>query len=204
MSGLEIVFGAHFLNREEPNQQRRTVPLSGLIWHENYNPQTLVNDVAIIQLPTPVTLNAFVQAISFAEGTNTFAGSPAVASGWGRFSAGAQSSEFLRFVRVDVISNVACRIRFPTIIQDSTSKFSGLMLRRLVNDVCFSSSVCTSGDSNVGACNGDSGGPLTVQEGGQSLLIGIASFVSGLGCESGWPTGFARVSSFVPWFRARM
>lgn len=68
--------------------------------------------------------------------------------------------------------------------------------------------VCTSGTgsggNNVGACNGDSGGPLTIQRNGQSVLIGIASFVSGVGCEAGWPTGFARVTSFVPWFNARM
>lgn len=126
VSGLEAVFGAHFLNRAESTQVRRTVALSGLIWHENYNPRSLTNDVAIINLPTSVPLNNVIQVVRLPEGAdlnNDFAGSPAVASGWGRFSSAQTSSEFLRFVNVNVITNTACRIRFPGIIQDSTSKF---------------------------------------------------------------------------------
>jgi Trypsin len=114
------------MNREEPNQQRRTVELSGLTFHENYTPNNLANDVAIISLPTPVTLNQFVQIVNLpgpVDISNDFAGELAVASGWGRFSSAQQSSEFLRFVNVNVITNTACRIRFPGIIQDSTSEF---------------------------------------------------------------------------------
>jgi len=43
------------------------------------------------------------------------------------------------------------------------------------------------------------GGPLTVVRNGESLQIGIASFVSGAGCLAGHPTAFARVTEFVPW-----
>ena len=48
------------------------------------------------------------------------------------------------------------------------------------------------------------GGPLSVQSNGQSLLVGVTSFVSGVGCERGFPTGFARVSSFIPWIQLNM
>lgn len=209
VSGVEAVFGAHVLNNDqEPNQVRRTVDLPGLIWHENYQPSTLTNDVAIILLPSAVPQNAFIQVINLpdAELTNDFAGELAVASGWGRFSSANVASEFLRFVHVNVMTNTACRIRFPTIIRDSTSKLFVILASAILKPNLLS--VCTSGagtgGANVGACNGDSGGPLTLQRQGQSMLIGIASFVSGVGCESGWPTGFARVTSFVPWFRARM
>lgn len=126
VTGLEAVMGAHFLNRQESTQVRRTVALSGLTWHENYSSRTLVNDVAIINLPSPVALNNVIQIVRLPEGAdlnNDFAGVGAVASGWGRFSGAQASSEFLRFVNVNVITNTACRIRFPTIIQDSTSKF---------------------------------------------------------------------------------
>lgn len=126
VSGLEAVFGAHFLNRQESTQVRRTVALSGLTWHENYNSRNLNNDVAIISLPTPVTLSNVIQPIRIPEGANLnddFAGDEAVTSGWGRFSSAQVSSEFLRFVNVNVITNTACRLRFPGIIQDSTSEF---------------------------------------------------------------------------------
>ncbi|KAJ8976738.1 hypothetical protein NQ317_004289 [Molorchus minor] len=39
------------------------------------------------------------------------------------------------------------------------------------------------------------GGPLVVNE----VQVGVASFVSARGCESGLPTGYARVSSFRNW-----
>ena len=48
------------------------------------------------------------------------------------------------------------------------------------------------------------GGPLSVQSDGESLLVGVTSFVSGVGCERGFPTGFARVSSFIPWIQSHM
>lgn len=136
VSSVVTVFGAHFLNRDEATQVRQTVPLSGLIWHENYNPQTLTNDVAIINLPAPVSFNPVIQPVALPDGAelnDDFAGQSAVASGWGRFSSAQISSEFLRFVNVEVMTNNACRIRFPTIIQTSTSKVTrSLNIRRLI------------------------------------------------------------------------
>lgn len=129
ISSVVTVFGAHFLNIDEGTQVRQTVPLGGWVWHENYNPQTLVNDVALINLPASVTFNSVIQPVVLPEGddlTNDFAGNAAVASGWGRFSSAQLASEFLRFVNVEVISNTACRIRFPTIIQSSTSELRGV------------------------------------------------------------------------------
>lgn len=137
VSSAVVVLGAHFLNQAESTQVRQTVPLSGLIWHENYNPQNLINDVAIINLNTPITPNSVIQPISLPSGadlSNNFAGDLAVASGWGRFSSANVASEFLRFVQVSVITETACRIRFPTIIQPSTSKlilFQSLTYLRL-------------------------------------------------------------------------
>ncbi|KAJ8976740.1 hypothetical protein NQ317_004291 [Molorchus minor] len=57
------------------------------------------------------------------------------------------------------------------------------------------STICTSGAGTRGACNGDSGGPLVVS----GVQVGVTSFVSARGCESGLPSGFARVSSFRSW-----
>lgn len=126
VSGLDAVLGAHVLNAQEPNQLRIRVEQAGLIWHENYMPTTLTNDVAIILLPTSVTETPFIQVINLpdAELANDFAGDVAIASGWGRFSAANVASEFLRFVPLSVITNTACRIRFPVTIRESTSEYA--------------------------------------------------------------------------------
>uniref|UniRef100_A0AAG5D651 Peptidase S1 domain-containing protein n=1 Tax=Anopheles atroparvus TaxID=41427 RepID=A0AAG5D651_ANOAO len=62
--------------------------------------------------------------------------------------------------------------------------------------------VCLDGANGRSSCNGDSGGPLTVQDGGQSLQIGIVSFGSAAGCSIGMPSVYARVSHFLGWIEA--
>ena len=49
---------------------------------------------------------------------------------------------------------------------------------------------------------GDSGGALVVQNGGSYTQIGVVSFVSSAGCASGYPSGYARVSSFRSWIQS--
>jgi Trypsin len=126
--GLQAVFGAHFINREESGQVRRTVLLRDLVWHENYNPRNLTNDVAIINLLTPVTPNSVIQVLKlpqYDELTDDFAGKLAVVTGWGRFSTAQVLSKALRFVEVKIITNEICRKRFPTMIHNSTSELNG-------------------------------------------------------------------------------
>lgn len=117
-----LIFGA--VNRliVETNQQRRTVDASGWIQHPNYNQLTLANDVAVIRFPTePVTLNAFVQVIALASDADLFVGEEVHVSGFGRYSDSSQSaSDVLRWTIKRVITNLACSIRFPFLIQTST------------------------------------------------------------------------------------
>jgi len=49
---------------------------------------------------------------------------------------------------------------------------------------------------------GDSGGALVVPSSGGFTQIGVVSFVSSAGCASGYPSGYARVTSFVDWIRS--
>merc|ERR1712012_1137973 len=53
-----------------------------------------------------------------------------------------------------------------------------------------------------GVCNGDSGGTLNIRqsEGGNKWTqVGVTSFVSSAGCESGNPHGFSRVAEHLEW-----
>lgn len=142
--GVEAVFGTHFINRVETAQIRRRVQLADIAWHENYNPRNLTNDVAIINLRTPVATSSVVQVVSLPEDddlTNDFAGKLAVVTGWGRFSAAPVLSKALRFVEVKVITNEMCRKRFPTMIHNSTSEWSFHRPLRIIHNLnIFSSS----------------------------------------------------------------
>merc|ERR1712110_90048 len=61
--------------------------------------------------------------------------------------------------------------------------------------------VCIDTTDGGGSCNGDSGGPLSRYDLDRSRYeqIGIVSFGSTLGCESGAPAGFTEVSKYINW-----
>ena len=48
---------------------------------------------------------------------------------------------------------------------------------------------------------GDSGGALVIDNGNGFTQIGVVSFVSSAGCASGNPSGYARVTYFLPWIK---
>ncbi|XP_045511348.1 collagenase-like [Colias croceus] len=154
--------------------------------HGSYNMNTLVNDVAIATISW-VNFNNNIRAINLASGSNQYVGATATAAGFGRTAdsaaGGITTSQALRHVNLSVITNAECARVFGS-------------------TTIISSTLCTSGANGRSTCSGDSGGPLTVNNNG--LLIGITSFGSASGCQRGFPAGFARVSSFESWFRARM
>merc|ERR1739848_529990 len=54
------------------------------------------------------------------------------------------------------------------------------------------SQICINAEGGHGTCNGDSGGPLTFN----GVHVGLTSFGSSRGCESGAPDAFTRTSYF--------
>merc|ERR1712215_393773 len=85
----------------------------------------------------------------------------------------------LREVTVDTITNIACALEYPTVVNKNI--------------------ICISGKNGKSTCNGDSGGPLHLVQDGVFKQIGITSFGSSLGCEIGMHAGFTRPASFLEW-----
>lgn len=110
--------GAHFLsNPNEANQRRIAVDGSAIRMHPGWDPSLIRNDIALVQLPAPTEINAFVRPVilpTVDQINNDFSGESGVISGWGRFSDDLpQSSDVLRFVYDDIMSNTLCTLRFP-------------------------------------------------------------------------------------------
>ncbi|XP_047028153.1 brachyurin-like [Helicoverpa zea] len=158
------------------------IATSNVIMHPQYVASTLNNDIAMILLPTSVFPNNNIQPISLPSGWDLwdqFIGNWAVAAGFGRTSdQQAGASTIVSHVNLQVISVAQCQAVFGSVfVQQST--------------------ICTNGAGGVGICGGDSGGPLVLNRNGVPTLIGISSFVAGLGCQLGFPSAFARVTSFT-------
>ncbi|KAL0828776.1 hypothetical protein ABMA28_003690 [Loxostege sticticalis] len=155
---------------------------TNVVMHPQYNQNTLQNDVAVIR-HNHVNFNNNINRINLASGSNSYAGTWAVAAGFGRTSdGGGAANPDKRQANLLVITNDVCRRTFGNTIVAST--------------------LCVSTTHGSSTCPGDSGGPLAIGSGNNRILIGITSFGTQW-CTRGFPAGFARVTSFNSWIRGQ-
>uniref|UniRef100_A0A8C7WTL4 Elastase 3 like n=1 Tax=Oryzias sinensis TaxID=183150 RepID=A0A8C7WTL4_9TELE len=142
------------------------------------------NDIALIKLSEPVTLSDHVQLACIPPAETVLSNLyPCYITGWGRLYTGGPIADNLQQALMPVADHATC----------SQPDWWGFIVR--------TNMVCAGGDGIVAGCNGDSGGPLNCQNAqGVWEVHGIASFVSGLGCNfEKKPTVFTRVSAFNGW-----
>uniref|UniRef100_A0A2C9GV74 Peptidase S1 domain-containing protein n=1 Tax=Anopheles dirus TaxID=7168 RepID=A0A2C9GV74_9DIPT len=179
-----MILGATDRSVIQSTQQRMTFSGAGIRVHPQYSLSGIRNDIATIRLDTPAVFNAYVKPIVLPalSDTRQFGGVEGTATGFGRTVDNGSPSNVLMFVRNPVMTNAQCNLYW------STSSVQA-------------QNVCLDPTGGRSACHGDSGGPLTVQDAGSSLQVGIASFVSSQGCTSGAPSVWVRVSYFRDWIR---
>ncbi|XP_067426900.1 serine protease 27-like [Thunnus thynnus] len=88
--GLAVVLGLQSQEGYNPNEVSRTV--SQIINHPSYNPSTFDNDIALLQLSSPVTFNDFILPVCLAASDSTFNdGVDTWITGWGNIGSGGRS-----------------------------------------------------------------------------------------------------------------
>jgi secreted trypsin-like serine protease len=165
------------------NTVRQTHDVDRIVMHPSYNPSTLQNDIALTRTVLTLQFTENIQPICGPEPTNQYAHQLCHSSGWGTlFSGGPCCPQTLQYVTMNVTTNAYCDVAYPTY--------------RIYDDmVCASDNT---GHRDRDTCQGDSGGPLAVQgSDGSFTIIGIVSW--GIGCASGYPGVYARVSYFHDW-----
>lgn len=127
------------------------------------------DDIALVFLKEKVKLSKYVSKIGLAGVKASYLGRTAKYAGWG-------------------YSNLTAKYK-PSVLQELNVK----VVKEQVNHIF------TVGGRGRGACDDDSGGPLTLKEGGTDILIGV--IVSGdQSCDSSKnPTKHMRVSSYIKW-----
>jgi len=138
------------------------------------------NDVALIELATPVTLGSDVSTISLASAAEVAAasGTDATVTGWGLTAAGGSASTELLSATMEFPGDTAC-----------ADLIGGQFDPAL--EVC-----ATPLDSGQTVCSGDSGGPLVIDVGGEPKLAGITSWTRA-GCTD--YAVFADTAAFAEW-----
>jgi len=174
---LIIVAGDHDLNTGSYSEQIRVVKTIYL--HPRYSEVSYANDIAVLELQSPLTFNQWVTPIAIAT-TDPPELSLVTTSGWGRMR---ESDNFLpailRKVTISVIPNLYCYLIYGITFQPITDSM-----------LCAGPIFPIFGSKGV--CNGDSGGPLFTETQPRQL-VGIVSW--GFSCESIlFPQVYSRVS----------
>ncbi|XP_063702187.1 trypsin-like [Culicoides brevitarsis] len=153
------------------------------IKHENYNPSTLENDIAVVELAEPIEFAYNMQPVKLPEPYYEVPGSyetRAYLTGFGFEQSGGNVQSRLKEAELFVVSNEECsQIHYSTVYQSMLC--AGIR------------------EGGRGQCSGDSGGPLVVN----GVQVGVVSW-SVKPCAIGpYPGVYTKVSHFVPWIKAK-
>jgi len=155
--------------------------VENVIIHEEYS--FPANDIALIVLKEEVDLSIY-NTVCLPEENENFAGQNARDKGWG-------SLEFLSGDYPDTLQKVDLPVKS---LEECLEQWPQAVEAKML---------CAGGIEGEGACNGDSGGPLSIQVDGRHKVIGIVSGGAGCAAENEF-TFYAEVSKFIPWIFAKM
>ncbi|KAJ3656361.1 hypothetical protein Zmor_015444 [Zophobas morio] len=175
-----IQLGSVSLSSTDVN--RVTVPATTSVVHPDFNNETFVNNIGLINLPDDLRLNDYVNVVALPS--EVLAENTVLTSlGWGQTD-DEHSGPVDNLQKVLVVSllNEHCQNIFGSQIVDSM--------------------VCAMGSYNEGTCIGDIGGPLVQTGDSQPVIVAVASFLSFNGCESLDPSGYERVFDHVDWIKS--
>ncbi|XP_035712960.1 trypsin-like, partial [Folsomia candida] len=174
ISNLHIVVGSSSAERSA-----QVLKVSAIHEHPSYDHRTFDNDIAILELSSPISFGRGAQPIATAApGSELPAGTLATITGWGALKSGSSSRNQLYAGLVKIVSISDCRRAYPT---------------HAITDNMF----CAVGEG-VGGCQVDSGGALLVN----GVAYGIYSW--GYGCDHpdyhGVYTKLSKYHSFISQF----
>uniref|UniRef100_A0A8C2B7G7 Suppression of tumorigenicity 14a n=1 Tax=Cyprinus carpio TaxID=7962 RepID=A0A8C2B7G7_CYPCA len=169
------------LHRQIEKQQATKRFLKQIIPHKNYNSYTYDNDIALMELDSPVTFNETIRPICLPSATDVFpAGETVTITGWGATREGAP---VLQKANVRIINSTVC-----------DELMNGQITSRMT---C--AGVLTGG---VDACQGDSGGPMSYFSNDRMFLAGVVSW--GDGCaRRNKPGIYTNVPKFRAWIKEK-
>ncbi|XP_053881030.1 tryptase-like [Malaclemys terrapin pileata] len=188
VSAYHMNLGEYQLSNPSPT--RISSPVSRIVRHPDYNENTGVADIVLVQLTEPVNFRDTIRPISLPGPSTQFpAREQCWVTGWGLIGWGCGDMlpppQTLQVLRVPLINSSTCREHF----RDCKHRIQDDML-------------CAGSEVNRDSCKGDSGGPLVCPRNGNFLLAGIVSW--GIKCTVSTPVPpgvHIRVPVYVNWIQ---
>ncbi|XP_061575796.1 ST14 transmembrane serine protease matriptase a [Cololabis saira] len=174
----EAYLGLHVQGLTKSHVVKRK--LKQIIPHPYYNHYTFDNDIALMELDSPVTYSDYIVPICLPSPQHVFPmGDTVWITGWGATREGGYAATVLQKAQVRIINQTVCN-----------DLMAGAITSRML---C--AGVLQGG---VDACQGDSGGPLSFPDGKRSFLAGVVSW--GDGCaRRNKPGIYTTVTKFRGW-----
>lgn len=188
LASLVAVFGENDISGDSEAKKPVSRNVRKVIVHRQYDPATFENDLALLELETPIKFDAHIVPICMPPDESDFTGRVATVTGWGRLKYGGGVPAVLQEVQVPVIENSACQDMFQT---------AGHAKKILNSFICAGYA-----NGQKDSCEGDSGGPLVLQrDDGRWQLVGTVSH--GIKCAAPFLPGvYMRTTFYKPWLRS--
>ncbi|KAJ4937232.1 hypothetical protein JOQ06_001811 [Pogonophryne albipinna] len=179
------VVGEFDITKTDPDEQ--VLKVNRIIPHPKFNPKTFNNDIALVELASPVVLSGRVTPVCLPSGMEPPTGSPCLVAGWGSLYEDGPSADVVMEAKVPLLPQSTCKSALGKELVTNTMLCAGYL------------------SGGIDSCQGDSGGPLIYQDriSGRFQLFGITSWGDGCG-EKGKPGVYTRVSAFSDWIQAEI
>ncbi|XP_058816524.1 serine protease filzig [Topomyia yanbarensis] len=188
LASLVAVFGEFDISSDLETKRSVTKNVKRVIVHRQYDAATFENDLAILELESPIHYDVHIVPVCMPSDEADFTGRMATVTGWGRLTYGGGVPSVLQEVQVPVIENSVCQEMFH---------MAGHNKKILPSFVCAGYA-----NGKRDSCEGDSGGPLVLQRAdGRYELVGTVSH--GIRCAAPYLPGvYMRTTFYKPWLRS--
>ncbi|XP_048196319.1 anionic trypsin-2-like isoform X2 [Perognathus longimembris pacificus] len=172
---IQVRLGEHNIKAVEGDEQ--FIDAAKIIVHPHFDKKSLNNDILLIKLSSPASLNSHVASVSLPSSCAP-AGTECLISGWGNtLSFGVHKPELLQCLEAPLLSQAVCKASYPGKITK--------------NMICAGFL-----EGGKDACQGDSGGPVVCN----GELQGIVSWGNGCALRN-YPGVYTKVCNYVDWIQ---
>lgn len=185
LASLLVELGEHDLTGPTELMATTRKKVKRVVVHKDYKAPTFENDIAILELESPIERKPHIVPICLPEISEEFEGRMAIVSGWGRLEYGGNVPNVLHQVSVPIMNNTKCQTMFTN---------SGHKKKVRESFLCAGYDL-----GKKDSCEGDSGGPLMVQQPDTRwILAGTVSH--GIKCAyPDLPGVYMRMTYYKPW-----
>jgi secreted trypsin-like serine protease len=164
-----------------------------VIAHPRYDPARFDNDIALIELVSPITTIEPTRLAAFEGAVLDSGGATVTVTGFGKTERGTRSDNLLQ-VDIEVFSLGECATRIKQAPNTEGSRRNLDQLAFGGNQICAGSRI-----KAADSCQGDSGGPLWNRVNDKWFQVGLVSWGLRQCGTIGVPGVYTRVSAYADW-----